>query len=205
MTITVERTETELRVQSPYEPEFVDAARNLGGRWDKPWWIFDLRDDERVHTALATVYGWHPPTPGEPITTVELTVSPDRAWAATQGPLTIVGQELARAFGRDSGAELRPGVIITKGKVRSGGSARYWATYAAAGTVFELRDLPRSTADAITAAVATDAENTHPKFAGARLIDSNPLAERKALEQDVADLEARLASLRARLAALPAE
>lgn len=56
-------SEFEIAVATPYHPEFPPVARRLGGRWAKPLWVFDNRDEPQVRDALRKVYG----TDGTPI------------------------------------------------------------------------------------------------------------------------------------------
>ena len=48
-----------LTVSSPYNQEYVAAARRLGGRWDPraTVWRFDAREEQRVRDLLRQVYG----------------------------------------------------------------------------------------------------------------------------------------------------
>lgn len=46
-----------IKVESPYNPVFIRKARQIQGRWDKPYWIFPLKNKEYVINALLASYG----------------------------------------------------------------------------------------------------------------------------------------------------
>ena len=56
----------------------------------------------------------------------------------TRGPLTLNDINIARATGRDSGAQLGFGIRQISGGIGSGGSLNNWATTISEGAVFEL-------------------------------------------------------------------
>ncbi len=186
-------------VQAPYRPGFARDARDLGGTWRKPYWVFDSRDDARVRALLARHYRWTPPIEGEPEVTVRLRISPDHAWTADAAPLVIGGVMIAQAFHRDSGARLSDHVVLINGRCDSGGSRKHWHTIAQPGSVFEIRDVPASTGRAICAEAAELAGSAG--IAGTEVVDARE-AERVALEAEISSLETRLRDARARRTAL---
>jgi hypothetical protein len=54
----------------------------------------------------------------------------------------VAGREVARAFGRDSGAKLGPDVVVRAGGFHSGGSRKNWRITVKDGTSFDLLRLP---------------------------------------------------------------
>lgn len=82
--------------------------------------------------------------------TLRYAIGADRA---TRAPLTLHGRPLARAFGRDTGANLADGVVVLEGGFTSGGSVKNWTTVSKGGTVVLVRDFPR---DAAKELVLTD-------------------------------------------------
>ena len=184
MTIAIKREGGKVYVDAPYHKDFVARARALGGKWTKPDWVFDPRDEARVEEALKDVYKWRKPVAGEPVVTVEVTVSADHDWKEHRAPLLLGGVCVASAFGRDSGARLGENVVVTKGTITSGGSMKNWNTVAKAKTVFEIRDIPQSTAEAILETTARGYSYT-----SARTIDDGG-AERRPAPSGRCDIDA---------------
>lgn len=141
--------------RTPYHPRFVSEAKRLGGKWSpsSKAWVFDPRDRERVEALCREVYG----TAGEEdceLVSVRIRAL-DEIWNLHEA-VYFAGRVVARAWGRDSGAKLGPGVVQVAGeRPRSGGSAKYWRTTIPKDAVFELRDLPRA---AVEAAIAKERE-----------------------------------------------
>jgi hypothetical protein len=171
---------------SPYNSEFVAAARKLGGRWNAPAWSFDVRDEQRVRAACAEHYGTDGLTAD--LVTVRAEFGPDND--TLRGPIEIFGRPVARAFGRDSGAKLADGVLLLSGGFNSGGSVKNWRTKAQEGTVCLVRDLPRAAVERALADGATWLA-IEPETAP---IDRAALAaEREKLLVRVAEIDAALA------------
>lgn len=160
-------------VLSPYHPDFPAKAKRLGGRFTtapEKGWIFDARDEQRVRELLVKVYG----TDGTPVPKSQLlTVRTDPSKCDVRGggagaELWLAGRQVARALGRDSGARLGDGVVVVSGGFSSGGSVKNYKVAYRAGTVFELRDVPREAA-----------ERVHAEYHGVTLldVDGNVVAE----------------------------
>jgi hypothetical protein len=140
----IKTTENTIIVISEYNTEFVDAARNLGGKWVSPAWVFDIRDEAAVRAACMEFYG----TDGVKTDTVDIRVTITSDIEARTADITVFGKVVARAFGRDSGAKIGAGIVIESGKFSSGGSAKNWETTGQAGTVFLMRDVSRRLVEA---------------------------------------------------------
>jgi len=139
--IHIERTDKSLMVSSPYVPQLPKKARDLGGKWDSTnkIWVFDLRDETRVQRLYEDTYGeW----PGAEAIKVDIQLTAIGIPWGDKSSIFFGGREIARAYGRDSGAKLGNGVVVLKGGFDSGGSVKNWATKALEGTVIELRDIP---------------------------------------------------------------
>ena len=160
--IKLERTDSGIAVQSPYNQDFVRGAKSLGGKWEKPFWHFDARDTGRVEQLLADIYGWTRPLDDEPLVTLHLSVG-ERPWSKPCGPLMIAGIVLAQAYGPDRTAKPGDGVIITEGSATGAGSKDNWHTTAAPGTVFEIRDLPTGTPPQPPAPCSRSATSPNPR------------------------------------------
>lgn len=133
-----------IMVKSEYNPLFVQAARKLGGKWFSPHWVFDSRDEDDVRGLCLEVYGCDGLTEPE-LVSVQVTIPEDcNAVGGRQDSIYLFGRIVARAWGRDSGAKLGEGVVVKKGNFSSGGSAKNWNTSVEDGTVFILRDVPKT-------------------------------------------------------------
>ena len=195
MSITIKRTEKQIRVASPYNPDLPEAARKLGGKWQSTSreWVFDLRDEARVAELYRSVYGqWDE---GElPADAVTVRVRLFQGWYRRHSGLFFAGRELAHATGRDSGARQAEGVIVLEGEFTSGGSVKNWTTCAEAGTVFELRDVSAAKVQE----EQDDDDKAYPKFHIEVLGDPDTLAiaalqaERKRLVARIAEIDAEL-------------
>jgi len=139
MKTTITVSNSTVSVNSPYNTDFITAARKLGGKWVSPEWEFDIRDEQRVRDLCRDVYG----TDG--ITTDLCTIRAEFGPSDNAGrePITVFGRVVARAYGRDSGAKLGEGVVLLSGGFGSGGSMKNWETTAKNGTEVLIRDVPR--------------------------------------------------------------
>lgn len=186
-----------IKLQSPYHPNLPARAKALGGRFngeDKSWY-FDPRDEERVRTLVRKIFG----TDGSSEATdlVTLRVSFPAGWREDRDGVFVAGRCIARAFGRDSGARLGEGVILLAGSIDSGGSRARWKTAVAAGSVFEVRDVPRAAAEAAVAAQSSSiqVEIIEAASTTAPAADVEALrAERERLLARIAEIDAILAS-----------
>lgn len=145
-------------VSSPYHPDFAPKARKLGGRWQPTTktWSFDVRDEGRVRALLRAVFGDDGSAPVETLT-VRCGSGPLEGRQGTFGgsrPMSwwLAGREVARAYGRDSGAKLGDGVIVLKGSFSSGGSVKNPGCYFSEDLQVEVRDVPKDKAVEIHAA-----------------------------------------------------
>lgn len=140
--MNITRTETHIIITAEYNSEFVSHARNLAGRFDDKTksWSFDIRDEADVLEACYLSYG----EDGIRNNKCDVKITLADGYYVDKGTITFFGRQIARAFNRDSGAKIFPGVSIKAGGFNSGGSARHWDTRAQKGTVFILRDVSRS-------------------------------------------------------------
>jgi hypothetical protein len=134
----------QLRVRSPYHPDFPPSARNLGGKWvhsDREW-VFDLRLEEQIRALLTRIYGWDGTYP---VLIADVRVILDQLpekWREARS-LWLLGRELASRPGRDARVQLGPGVALEAGGFPpSGGSRKYPALKWKPGTVLKVFDVP---------------------------------------------------------------
>ncbi len=131
-----------ISIVTPYNKEFVDRIKKLGGRWnasDKAWEI-DGRSIEAVRKVMREVYG-RDDRPQE-LVDVRVTIGKFSLYEDC-GPVTLFGRIIASAFGRDSGAKVGEGVAILSGGIESGGSRKNWKTVVLPGSEIMIYDVPK--------------------------------------------------------------
>lgn len=156
--VTIETTDTEVHVQSPYHPKFVRGAKKLKGQFKKPFWVFDIRDQGRVEELCRQIYG----TDGSPCerVTVECKATKDLLGRGRKTELYCAGRQIARVKSKYSGADLGHKVVVTQGFFGSGGSHKNPTVDWSEDTVFEIRDLPRPAAEKLVQKHPNDARIT---------------------------------------------
>lgn len=107
-----------------------DAARAHNGKWEglEKAWIFSGLIANEID-ALDEVFN-------SPTINVEVTFT--EGLSTLQAPVTFIGYVLARAWGRDSGAQLEEGFAVVSGEFSSGGSVKNWRTKASDGTTIRM-------------------------------------------------------------------
>lgn len=186
--ITITLKATKIYVASPYNEDFVAAARELAGKFDATTkaWVFDARDEPRVRELLVRIYG----SDGSQVAQT-VTLHVDLGQFGTHYDKVIVaGRVVARRSGRDYPVRLSGAVIIEGGFPSSGGSMKnpaleYVGYVAGTGrTVLEVRDVPAGHADVTAKGVTIVGE----------AVDRDVLvAERAALMARLAQIDALLA------------
>jgi hypothetical protein len=175
-----------IRIDSPYNADFVRRIKKAGGRWNasKKAWETDERNIETVRAIMREVYG-QDDAPQETVT-VKVTVG-ERDIICDRGPVVLFGRNVASARGRDSGARVGEGVSFEKGTCRSGGSMKNWDTQIVAGSIFTIYDVPRL---AVEQQLGWDEDWGQFQVAdeGARNLDALK-AEKEALLKRLAEIE----------------
>ena len=141
--IKIEMTADALKCSSPYDPGFPAGAKQLGGRWDpaEHCWLFDPRDEQRVRDLCKRIYG----TDGSAgLKTLTVRIDMDKYFGRKRYGAAVyaLGRQIARVFGRDSGARLGAGVVVITGALSSGGSRKSPDVTWPDGTIIEVRDVP---------------------------------------------------------------
>ena len=101
-----------LTVSSPYNQEYVAAARRLGGRWDPraTVWRFDAREEQRVRDLLRQVYGTDGTSAVETVT-----VRVCAGQYAGERQIYVAGRVVARRRCRDEEPRLASAVTVVAG------------------------------------------------------------------------------------------
>ena len=187
MKITVENGMA--KVFTPYNATFVAKIKNIGGRkWnaDERCWSVPEAEIETVRQYMMDVYGETDIPDETERVTVKVTFLEDAE--ALCDSVNLFGKNVARATGRDSGAKVENDVTLIDGKIRSGGSARYWKTIVEKGTIVKVRNVPKSALGIATEYEVEVEEISTPGIDRAALI-----AEKEKLMARLAEIEKLLA------------
>lgn len=132
-----------IQVTSPYNSEFVGAAKQLGGRWNlrARVWQFDARDEQQVRDLLIKTYGTDGTATSDVASVLmHLNYRTSDVWREKR--FEGLGRTLVSVYGRDSGAKLGEGVSVVSGRITSGGSRKNFCVEADENTVLRVRDVP---------------------------------------------------------------
>jgi hypothetical protein len=143
----------QLRVRSPYHPDFPPEARKLGGKWDRERgeWVFDPRLEKEIRALLVRIYGWDGTYPVLIADVRVILAGLPEEWREDQS-LWLLGRELVSRPGRDARVQLGPGVSLEAGGFPpSGGSRKHPALEWHPGTVLKVFDVPVAKVDALRA------------------------------------------------------
>ncbi len=152
MTVRLLETPHVVRVDSPYDPEFVTRARQLGGKCDRPTgqWVFDIEAAELVRQTCLELYG----SDGSPVETVDiqvtaralLDVGPDAGGVTTA---RLAGRPLVQAWDFDKGARTAEGVLVVSGSIETAGTHDEPRVRIPEGTVLSVREMPVPALDTV--------------------------------------------------------
>jgi hypothetical protein len=139
--INAQKNDNTLLIKSPYNSDFVDGARDLGGEWnpDCESWSFPIWREEAVSLLCARVYGVAISEMDAAPVNVRITARSDIK--CEKGPVMFAGRVLVKAFGRDSGAFMGDGCALISGEKASGGSVKNWCTIIREGAVLEMMNV----------------------------------------------------------------
>lgn len=116
------RDSGQIKVQSPYSPEFIKKAKELAGKWSKPYWIFDEKVAERLNEVLIEIYG----EGFEEVKRADIEINLDIYDNDGEDQLMFRNLILATRFSRDSAVKVSENVYVKSGGFLSrGGSAKY--------------------------------------------------------------------------------
>jgi len=113
-----------------YNCFMVAECRELGGQWDSEskTWAFNAIVEDKIEE-LEELYNCD-------LIDVELTAKEDCSYGCDA--VDFLGYTIARATGRDSGAQLGDGVSMLRGSIDSGGSMKNWRTSIEEKSIFRL-------------------------------------------------------------------
>ena len=142
--VNLKSGDSAIAAYTPYSTDFVSGAKKLNGKWDgaAKAWIFDERDTERVRELCRKIYGTDGATLDLELVTVRLHM--DKI-STGYDKLELFGRSICRRPGRDSYVKIDDSVIIIEGGFPdSGGSVKNPSLSTRAGTILEVRDVPKS-------------------------------------------------------------
>lgn len=177
------------KVFTPYNKDFVAKVKSIGGaKWNgaEKCWTIPETEVDIVRGYMMEVYGETDCADDSERVTVKITFA-DNEEETCEG-ITMFGKNIARAFGRDTGARLGEDVTLLSGNITSGGSRMNWKTVVEAGTVIKVRNISRNALGIPTDYNVTVEEIREVEIDRAALMD-----EREKLLARLAEIEKLLA------------
>lgn len=145
--IKVEINNGKAELATPYNPDFVDAVKKIGGaKWDgeKKCWTVPEAQLPAARIVMENVYGYSDQTPNE---TISLKLTFECDVSEIRSDVVMFGKVLAHAYGRDSGARPGDDVAYIRGGAASGGSVKNWHSTVEEGSIVILNNVNRSVFD----------------------------------------------------------
>lgn len=144
MDVSIEVEGDYVYVDAPYDEDFIKGVRSLRGKWDKPYWVFDARDEDRIRSLCLKVYGDNG-IAADKLVTVRIDAEKYDKWPGQE--IRIAGRALVRRMERDRAVQLAPRTHVVEGAFKSrGGSRKNPRIEKVEGVVLEVRDIPLSVA-----------------------------------------------------------
>ena len=141
MKITIENERA--YIYTPYNPNFVSAIKNIGGRkWESvsKCWSVPANSVETVRQIMMNIFHETDQISSEK---VDVKVTFKEYQCGYHGAYILLGKSISIATGRDSGARVGEDVEILEGGVSSGGSMKNWGSVVEKGTVAILRNVTK--------------------------------------------------------------
>ncbi len=163
-------------ISAPYNPEFVNRIKAMGGRWEASSRRWSVQDNavDAVRAMMLDIYGENDETPAAE--RVTLVVHAVDGADALRGAITLAGKTIAKAFGRDSGAKIGDDVAFISGAPYSAGSAKGWFTVIPAGATFEVYNVAQSKAREV---IAHPPKGFEIRIKGGNALDRAALVEER--------------------------
>lgn len=132
-------------ISCPYDRNFIEAIKRIGGHWDGKFWIVDYRQQERAEDILLEIYGENGVDGEKDVVDIRLTGT---AWADSEGDseLSLYNRRIAYRPGRDAKVRFGHGVVVVDAEfLDSSGSAKYPTIgLITENPVFEVYNVPKS-------------------------------------------------------------
>lgn len=184
MAVTTRTEGNKLYIKCPYSKDFIARIKRLGGRWNAPEWVVDLRQEDSAREVLCACYGDDGTARMHDMVNVQLTGT---AWndSGERNRLTFYGRTVASRRGRDDAVSFGPGVVVVDADFAEwAGSVKYPDIGLLTDTpIFEVFDVPRSVYEQLK------------DVPGVKLIDLPKPSRKEALQMERDRLAARLAEI----------
>ncbi|MCB8881253.1 hypothetical protein ACELLULO517_13480 [Acidisoma cellulosilytica] len=147
--LSVKVETTRLELQAPYHPALPLRARAIGGRWMGAGigWTFPLSAEAALRALCEDIWAVDG-SPEASAATVDLQIAVDerapvrRVFLAYEGPIYLVGREIAASLINRKAARPGRGIRFLEGKPRCVETPSKWSTVIPNGSVFLVRDVP---------------------------------------------------------------
>lgn len=136
----------EIKVESPYNRDFIARAKQIQGRWSSPYWIFPEENREEIKELLIECYGECDIlyNSSDELNTVTLEINLDK-YREEKGELKLGSMVLLSRPLRDRSVSFAPNVMLIKGGfAKSGGSWKNPRLQANAGTIIRAKKFQKS-------------------------------------------------------------
>ena len=130
-------------IKAPYNKEFITSIKEIGGaRWNPgaKAWMIPVSAIPHARDIMMECFGETDLSEPAEYRDVEVTIL--KRVRVTGGPVQVMGKTLARAYYRDSGADVGEDCELLQGKIYSGGSLTKWQSVIDEGSVFLLHHIP---------------------------------------------------------------
>jgi hypothetical protein len=152
--ITIKVSGGRLELQAPYHPDLPFRSKQIGGKWlgAEIGWVFPLEEEQALRRVCLDIWAIDG-LPSALDEMVELQISVDERtpvraiFVAYQGPIFLVGREIAASLKNRRGARPGRGVRFLAGKPRCISSSNSWMTTIPNQSVFIIRDVPAGAAE----------------------------------------------------------
>ena len=176
------REDGKIKVACSYSTQFIKKAHELGGKWAKPYWVFDDKVRDALDKALLKIYG----EGLSPTERVEIEIDLDNYNNGDYDNLVFRGLTLVSRPARDASVRLASQVYVKEGGFKNrGGSAKYPMVTWEDGTVI-VASVPVTLASELPAGVKLVDEND---------VKSRLLDEKEQLLKRLAEIEKTLETL----------
>lgn len=189
MGISIEIKDGKAYITSPYNADFVQRIKLMGGRWEKETKRWSIKEEmiDAARTVMMEVYGETDCMPAGETVTLEVRVID--CIAVFHNAIMIAGKTIATATGRDSGARVGDDVAFLVGEPESGGSVKNWKTIIQAGAEFLIYNVPLAKAEE---AIANQPEQYVITIRKKQVNREALIAEEKKLLERLAEIRALL-------------
>lgn len=139
--IEIKHNNEKIEIYTPFSRKFVNQikAKIGGAKWDGYCWVANEDQLEAVRSIIKDSFGVDDTE--EDYVDVIVTID-ECGLIEERGSVNLFSKEIARAYGRDSGAKINKDITFLKGSAESGGSWNYWHTKVEEKSIIKIKDVP---------------------------------------------------------------